>query len=416
MKSAILIALLSGSSAFANDSTRTLPKGIFGVRLSNVFVTGANYQFGADGNKGTIADIHATPLRGQMVRQVSEMGNNSTIGGLILKQVVSALQNSTAGQALINSLDLGQMKTDITPTAHVFAPTIMYGVTNSWSMIVNVPFIRLKTDVAWQYVPGSSTALLNAVSSAANVVGVTAIPDSSQFVPLAHKALAEKGYKPLESGEKSFVGDSRLNNLFALGHVGPVSFGAMNTLGLPTGPKHDPNDLLDPGDFHHTFIEQEVTMVYAVTRKFQLYSSGGVRYYLPEKTDFRVPTEEADLNPDPGQIETLTRQVGLGKWAEAGLKYRVLSRFGVSAGVVHLTREADKFSGNRGLRYDLLEKTYPYNGTETSSFKLGLTYDPLSNYRPGSIPLMVDLNYEEVFAGTNAPATKQLMLSFSTYF
>ncbi|MGZ3723006.1 MAG: hypothetical protein ACXVA9_08760 [Bdellovibrionales bacterium] len=411
------------SMAHANDSTQSLPQGIFGIRVNNVFVTGTDYEFGAGGSKGTVGDTHATSIKDQALHTASQSLADSGLGSLIFKQLVNLLNSNPLGQAGLNltnsalqSMDLGQMKTNVVPSTSVTAPTIMYGVTKFWTMMVNVPFIRMKTDVSWEYVPGSSTATLNTASALANSAGITAIPNSSQFVPMAQSALAAKGYKPLQSQEKSFVGDTRLNNLFSLGKVGNLSFGAMNTLSLPTGPSHDATDLLDAGSFHHTFVEQEFTVIYAFSRKFQTYGSAGIRYNFSEKTNFRVPVDDMDLDPDASQTENLTRQIGLGKWVEAGFKYRVLPRFGFSAGLLKRTKDADKFSGDRGYHYEILEKTYPYNAESATSYKLGLTYDPLSNYQMGSIPVMVDLSYEEVIAGTSTSAIKQMMLSFSTFF
>ena len=419
----LVIIMLNSANSHAGDSTETLPKGIFGVRLNNVFVLGGDYEYGPNGNLGTIGDLHAQSISGQAANTFNTAVANSSVGSLIFNQVINALKNSPAGQYgltladnAIQSLDLGQMKMNVVPTIQVTAPTLMYGLTNFWSVIMNVPVVKMRNDVSWEYVPGAQTGALNSASALANSVGITSIPNSSQFTSLAQSALAAKGYQPLQSQEKTFIGDVLLMNVFNLGKAGNFSFGTMNTLSLPTGPAHDSTDLLDAGSFHHTFLEQELTMVYKLTPRFKTYASTGIRYNLPEKTDFRVPVDAQDLDPDASQTENLTRQIGLGEWVETGVKYRLLTRLGCSGGLVYKTKQADSFSGDRGLRYDLLAATYPYTAETATSIKFGLTYDPLSNYQMGSIPFMVDLTYEEVISGVNTPALKMINLAFSTFF
>jgi hypothetical protein len=414
-----LILSLASSRAFAGDSTQTMPKGIVGVRMNSIFVTGVDNQFGADGAKATIGDMHAVSVRDQGVNTVL----GSDLGNAIFSRIKKALQASPLGTfgmnmaaSAVSAMDLGQMKINVTPSVSVQAPTIMYGIMKNWNLIVTTPFVKMKTDVKWEYTPGTTTAALNSASALANAVGITSIPNSSQIVGVGQQTLTDKGYKPLQSGERSFMGDVRVSNLISLGHVGKLSFGAMNTIGLPTGPSHDSDDLLDSGNFHHTFISQELTAVYEFSKKFQSYASAGIQYNLEESTNFRVPVDMNDQNPDASQKEDVTRQVGLGKFVEAGIKFRALPRFQITTGLMYRTKDADKFTGNRGLNYAVLEQTYPYNAEQATSYKIGLTYDPLSNYQMGSIPLMFDVNYEEVFAGSNTSAVKQLMFALSTFF
>lgn len=415
----LIFSLLVSASrwAEAGNETRTVPKGIFGFRLNTVYVTGTDYGFGADGKRQTTADMHATSIKDQAVRQISSW----SVGNDIFKQITNALQSLPGGQAgldlaqsAINSIDLGQMKVHVNPTSSVIAPTLLYGLTDNWSLILNLPIIKMKYDVRWEYIPGSSTATLDSTSAAANLLGITSIPSSSQFITMAHQDLAKKGYKPMTSREMSFIGDTLVMNMFSLGKAGGFSFGTMNTVSLPTGPEHDPDDLLDAGPFHHLGVGQEFTTVYTFNRSFRYYASAGIQYFLPEDTLFRVPENEFDLMPDRGRTETVKRQVGMGKFAETGIKYRLLPRFDFSAGVAHFIKDMDRFSGAGSSRYDLLSQFYPAGSATT--FKLGLTYDPLSRYRLGSVPIMADINYEEAFSGVNAPATRQLMFSLAIFF
>lgn len=385
--------------AFAGSNTQTPPKGIFGIRLNQVFVTGTDYEYNSSGSKGTVGDLHSKNLFDELVRKLQAAGFGAY--GV----------NLSGG----NALDLGKMKMDVASTSTVFNPTLMYGVTDRWMTIVNVPYVNIKYDIKWSYVPGAMTPLIDGASQLASLANIN-LPNSSQFVSLAQQSLAQKGFKEMTSREKSFIGDALWMNMFNLGKMGALSFGTMNTISLPTGPKHDPNDLLDVGSFHHTYVEQEVTSVYAFSKKFQTYASGSVRYNLPEKTDFRVPKDENDLDPDITQLETVTRTVGMTKFAEAGFKYRLLPRWQLLTGLAYKSRDADKFSGSKGSNYASMSKIYPYVAETASIFKLALTYDPLTHYKLGSIPLMADISYEETFAGTNTPAIKQIILSLSTFF
>ncbi len=416
---AFAVASLSSFGAHAADETRTLPKGRFGIILGNVYATGTDYEFGKDGSKKTVGETHATSIKDQALAGASR----NSLGTAVFNGVVGILQATPTGQQFlagaqnaVNQLDLGTMSMNVASTANVTSPTIMYGVTDKWSVIVNVPYVRLKTEVDWAYVPGKSNDALDSLSALANVIGITSIPNRNQFVGLAQQELATRGYKPPVSREKKFLGDIRLMNLVDLGRAGRLSFGTMNTLQLPTGPKHDPDDLFDAGSFHNAFIEQEFTAVYKHSRRFQSYYSGAFRYNLAQETDFRIPLDDQDLSPDKSQTETVKRQIGMGTTLEAGAKYRLFSRLQILGGLIRRTKAADSFSGNKGSNYDALERMYPYVAGEAYVYKLQLKYDPLSNYQPGSVPLMADISYEETFSGTNTPALKQLMFSIATFF
>jgi hypothetical protein len=410
-----LLALLP-LAARAGEETRTLPKGRFGILINNVYATGVDYEFGKDGVKRTVGDTHATSIN----QQALAAANRNSLGNAIFGAISSSLNQTAEGRAFLQSAaagtDLGVMKMQVGSTANVATPTIMYGVTNKWSLVMAVPYVKLKTDVQWEYVPGKGNDALDQLSTLANAIGITSIPNRNQFVGLAQQVLADKGYKPPVSREKAFLGDMRVMQLLDLGRIGHFSFGTMNTVGLPTGPKHDPDDILDAGSFGHSFVEQEATAVYRFSRKLQAWASGGVRYNIAEKTKFRVPIDDLDLSPDQAQTETVKRQIGLGTFVEAGARYRPLSRIELRAGVIHRAKAHDEFSGDRGSNYEALERMYPYTPESAYVFKVGLKYDPLSNYRPGSIPLMADVNYEETFAGSNTPALKQIMFSIATFF
>jgi hypothetical protein len=418
----VFAAFFACTFAYAGSETRTLPKGIFGIRLNEVFVTGTDHQFNAEGTNRLTGDEHASNLTQQAVHAVGGEINKSPLSADIYNGIVKALQGSQLGQfglnlaqSAIDSLDLGQMKVQVDPTVTVTTPTMLYGLTNRWTVGLVLPFTHMREDVTWKYIPGSSTSLVDGAAAAAHAVGITAVPSSSQFISLGQQALAQKGFK-MQSEEKSFLADARLLQLFDLGHAGHLYFGAMNTVNLPTGPKHDSNDLLDSGAFHHTFVEQEVTAVLNVTRNFRTYVSGSVRYNLPEKTDFRVPNSEFDLDPDISQTETVKYQIGFGTMAEAGIKWRLLPRFEFSTGLLYTTKAADKFSGSRNLRYDVLSAQYPYAASKATVYKAGLLYDPLSHYKLGSVPFMVGLDYEQTVAGVQTPSIKLLMLSIATFF
>ena len=416
---AFAIALCVSNAAKAGDSAQTLPKGIVGIRYTSVFVTGLDYQFDDKGTNQGIAELNSSSISKEARKTLLGSG----LGKRIYDRITESVQGVPLAQAALDaanstldSYDFGEIRMDIRPSVQVQVPNVMYGVTNWWSVVVSVPFIKMKTDVNWQYKPGADSGTLDSVSATARTLGVSSIPSSRELVGLAQTTLAEKGYKPIESTEKSFMGDARLMSLFKLGQFGKLGLGAMNTLGLPTGPEHDSDDLTDSGAFHHAFIEQEITAEYVFSRRFATYASGGIRYNLPEDSTFRIPKEEGDLAPDASQKETVKRQIGMSNFVEAGLKYRALSRLVLSGGWIQRTKEQDTFAGNRGFRYDVLAKTYPYTAESSHAFKAGVMYDPLSRYRPGSIPLMANLDFEQTFAGVNTPATKQLMLSLSTFF
>lgn len=415
----LILSFLFSSTAFAGSETRTLPKGRFGIVLGNVYATGTDYQYTKDGEKKTVGDANKTSIKDQALA----MGARNSVGAAIFNKIIDFFNQSAAGRAalasarsFVDGVDLGTMTMNVKSTANVTSPTLMGSVTDKWMVIVNIPYVRMKTEAEFVYTPGKTSDQLDQLSAMANSVGITGIPNRNQFTSLARQALIDKGYKPPDSREKKFLGDIRLMNVVDLGGAGKFAFGGMNTIGLPTGPKHDPDDIFDSGAFHIPFIEQELTAVYSHTRKFRSYYTGGVRYNLGMKEKFRVPLDNQDFSPDKAQTETVTRTVGLSTFVETGLKYRLHSRWEVLGGLIRKTKAVDKFEGDQGSNYEAMGKMYPNVPSEALIYKVQLKYDPLTYYKMGRVPVMADISYEETFAGKNAPALKQLMFSIATFF
>lgn len=395
------LCALSQSAGAVNTST--LPKGIRSPSLRVGYISGLGDYFSEDGSLYALGDLRS-------VRVNAEFLQNSSVEA---RNLVNAL-NSISGQNLGSQVDLGTVLIDTKPEVKYYALTFGYGITNRWTVGGGVPVINYTNDISVAATRGNRDAY------AALFPGISAELDAAWSIDLVketHKTIAQKGYKPLSNRNENFLGDAQLASMYHFENQflgGEVMHRAI--LNLPTGPAYDPDDLMAPNQFGRTFIENSLSYSHPTPlKRVDVGTSLAYSQPLPDQVNVRVPKDERDSIPDASQKDKVDRQMGMSFSALVDATWKMTDTWAVMGGYQWWTKSEDKFSGNRGLRYDLLS-----DETEAASQSVifGLSADTVAGYlrTQTGIPMIASISHSMTVAGVNTERKDQTELTLMLFF
>src|SRR5690606_3105079 len=116
--------------------------------------------------------------------------------------------------------------------------------------------------------------------------------------------------KSVSGRDNQFLGDIVLGSSLRLYNTRIVDFYLLNQLTLPTGPKDDPDDLIDFSVLGKTNFQTTLFTNYNLVRWLEL--GLGVSYTIGIKDDIvkRVPRAENDVIPPASTKESLDKDPG----------------------------------------------------------------------------------------------------------
>lgn len=301
-----------------------------------------------------------------------------------------------------------------------FAPQVARGMTHNWSLGIAVPFVRYRSDIR---------AINVGVNKAQGVLKGVADPEK---IGELNKDMGKEA-RMMSEGPKAIVaGEMERNNLRALGErdeqfVGDIVLGSslrlydtryvdlyfLNQLTLPTGPKDDPDDMIDLNIFGKTQLQNILFANFDIYRWLEL--GVGVSYTWGISDDFekRVPRSEDDFIPPTSTKETVRKDPGDAVGAQLYSNIKFSDYIHVGAGFEINRKQADRYSGSQGARYDLLEKD---TDTESGIAKFKATYSAVDGYLKGEqmIPYSVTYAFADHVYGKNVERelTHELLLKF----
>lgn len=318
------------------------------------------------------------------------------------------------------SIDLGTLELSGHANVTYFAPQIARGITQNWSIGLAVPIIRYQSDIH---------AENGGINTAPNILAGAASP--SKFSSLSGELgagadgllkgpkqlfanqLVKDNYKPLTARDEQFVGDVVLGSSLRLYNTRYFDFYLLNQLTLPTGPKDDPDDLVDLNIFGKTEFQTMFFTNYNALRWLEL--GVGVYYTWGITDDIikRVPRNEDDPLPPDSTKEKLEEDPGDTIGMQFASNVRITDYFHAGFGYEWFQQQSDKYSGSRGLRYDLLEKD---TNVEAQVAKFKLVYSTLDGFLQGAekIPYSVTYAFADTVSGVNIERemTHELLLKF----
>jgi hypothetical protein len=317
-------------------------------------------------------------------------------------------------------IDLGSLEFKGDASVSYFSPQIARGITSNWSLGIAIPIVRYNSDVRAEN-GGVNTAkgILAGLSDKMNEAGSdigSAVEDlnGGPRVQFANQ-LELNSYKPLSERNEQFLGDIVLGSSLKLYDTKFVDFYLLNQLTLPTGPKDDPDDLVDLNIFGKTQFQTVLYTNYDIWRWLELGLGLSYNWGITDDIEKRVPRSEEDSLPPAYTKENLKKNPG----DSVGIQFASIARLSdyihVGAGYEVYFKQKDRYYGDRGSRYDLLEKN---TDSEASIAKFKFTYSTLDGFLKGDekIPYSVTYAFADHVSGKNVERELNHELLFKFYF
>lgn len=397
------IATLSPFNAAWGASTKTLPKGIRSFALRTGFIQGLNQGFDDSGSQLGIGDLKSVRFDSDFLTHSSDRS----------RLLVDAL-NSIGSQNLGNQLNLGTLKIDARPEVKFMAPVLAFGVQSHWTLALAIPVISFKNEVSYR-VEDSNVDYYRQIGAG------SISPELSQALntsPAAEfeKSVNEKGYKPMNSRNQTFLGDLQLVSFYRLSANRSSSSLLQTTLTLPTGPKYDSDDLLSANTWGRTSIENTLIFGFQTTRRLSLNPYAGINIFIPDQVQRRIPRNEYDNLPAANQKETTQRQLGAGVKVGIDSNYDFTRAWSAGLGAEHQSKAKDNYSGpGENYRYDLLSEE---TDSTSSTLKALLNFSSVAAYRAKQalLPGIISIGISDVIAGKNVLKETRTELSTMLFF
>ncbi len=366
--------------------SETLPAGINSPIFKFGYVQGLSQKYNETGQLWRLGDLRSVEF------------DAPTLARMVPKaRILINSLNRFGNQRLGDSLNLGVLEFNIDPKVSYFAPVYARGITDSWTLAFALPVITYTNKIKL------SRSFSNIEFYKREFGGLDPELDRALATDLGAetmKTIEQAGYKPLEDKSETYLHDVQLVSLYKFYEREDLALLHAAYLGLPTGPRYDPDDIAALNMSGQTSLENGLTVAYEVFSETTLMSTLSHIYYLPDTIVRRVPRNEDDMLPDNSSKESVKRSIG----GKLSLKNEVAQKFHdkYKIGVGHTfgTKAADAYRGGMNSRYDLLETN---TSTQEQTVSLSVSYDTVKSYfkKQSAIPMIISYDLSDTIAGRN---------------
>ena len=396
-----LAFLMMGITSAHAGVSETLPEGINSPIFKFGLVEGLNQKYNKAGELWRLSDLYSIEFDAPTLAKVNPQA-----------QVLISALNKFGNQRLGDALNLGVLEFNIDPKVSYFAPVYARGITNKWTMALALPIITYKNTVK------ISRSFSNVDFYKQEFGGKFPELDQALNTDLGAetlKAISAAGYKPLVDKNETFLHDIQLVSFYNLFSQDKISLIHSAYLGLPTGPKYDPDDITALNISGQTSLENGVTFAYNMDHGFTFMSTLSYLYNLPDQITKRVPRNEDDILPNDATKESVHRATGSKTTLKNELAVKFNDKYKVGIGHGYAIKNSDSYSGSNGSRYDLL--TANTNSQEQTA-SLSLSYDTVKSYfkKQAVIPAIISYDLSSAFAGQNIERKVIQEISFILFF
>jgi hypothetical protein len=314
------------------------------------------------------------------------------------------------------TMDAGTLEFVGHANASYFCPQVARGITPNWSMGVAIPMIMYKSDIHMRNAGVNTAApVINAVAQKSDQInkqlGATAEIFNGGPKAITASQLQENSYDSISERNETFLGDVTFGSSLKLYDSRYFDFYLVNQLTLPTGPKDDPDDLLDLNTFGKTELQTTLFTSMDVSRRLELGVGLSYVWGIPDDIKKRVPTSDDDSLP--ATKETVRKDPGDYVGLQLASLVRISSYWQTGAGLEMKVKQKDDYSGGKGSRYDLLEK---YTDQQAYIGKFKITYTTIDGFLQGNekIPYSVTYAFADHIAGKNVERelTHEILMKF----
>lgn len=378
-----------------------LPAGINSPMFNYGFFQNIEQKYEQDGQLWRMGDLRSVEYDASYLTKVSPEARN----------LITAL--NAFGQSHGQSINYGVLKFEITPSMQYFAPIYAYGINKNWTLAVGAPILTYEVQI-------NLTTVNSNLESYKSVYLGRVSEELDRALNLDIKAetlktIEQRGYKPLNSQKQQFLSDVQVVSIYKLPSQKYFDLFYLTTIGLPTGPGYDPDDLVALNTFGLASVENTVAATFKGYYGLTLTPYVGYQYVIPDQITARVPLNEEDNLPDASQKENVDRSTG-GKLifkTEGG--WKVSEALSLGSTYTQNQKAADTFTGGRGTRYDLLSEN---TNTREEYYSLKFNYNTIKAYfkKKALFPYMVSYEFSDMFRGENVNRRTLHEFNFKMFF
>lgn len=393
--------MVSTVSVFAMEKAVVLPKRVSHPSIRVGTITGFGDKYHSNGLLGSIGDNYSRTF------------DANTISSMMPEaSALIASLNQFGSYRLGDRLNLGTLKIEADPTVRYEAGVFAHGITENFTLVAVVPVVHYQVNASVYQTGGNVREIVGALpEDLRNQVSRFQVNLVEQF----NSRMSAAGYSSFGSRTDTYVGDSQILSFYRY-HESRFWSGVVKTsLTLPTGPKDNPDDLLDLPFFGQTAIGVHFLQDLKPWPHWIFGAYAGHTIKIPDRIVKRVPETENEPIPAADRKEEVVRDLGDVTTGGVNTRYLLTDSWEVGAGLEFGFKNADSYSGNRGWNYDLIAKdTY----SEWTKFQGALEYSTTNSYlkKDFPIPLAIAYEYSDTISGINVERQVTHELIFKGYF
>jgi hypothetical protein len=380
--------------------TSTLPKNISTSSMKMGHIEGLDQRYQEDGELVKLKDYKSIEFDAPTLAKFNPRAAT-------LVQTLNRFGLYNAGDLF----NLGTLEIETKPTIDYMAPVYARGLTDSWTLGVGIPVIQYTNEV-------KMTQSLSNVDYYNQFRGLSPDLDAALDTDLraaTQNVLTQKGYDPIENRSESFIGDIQVVSLWKIFDRGDAKLIHQATLGLPTGPEYNPDDLLALNTFHKTSLDNLIGYSKIMGPLATISPYFNMRYVFPESITVRVPTNEEDVLPDQSQKDGVTRQEGMTYEIGTKLDFAITDSFLVGTDYRVGQKDADKYSGSAKGDTSVLAKNSKSMWHKVS---LHLNYSTVKSYlkKQSLLPMSITVMAYDTVMGKNVERRTGQEISLALFF
>lgn len=381
-------------------TTETLPTNIYSPAFRYGQISGLDEHYSESGTLQKLKDLKSIEFDAETLSQFNSKAN----------ELISTLNKFGVYKAG-DLFNLGTLEIDTKPEIKYFAAILAKGISESWTIGVGLPVIKYSNQI-------QLTQKFSNMDYYNQFRGLSPELDQALDTDLTvetQTALSNKGYKPLESTEKQFLGDIQLVSLKKMIQTTNSRLLHLLTLTLPTGPAYDTDDLVALNSFHEFSIENKFIFSRQLAYFLEIAPTLSAKYVLPEKLTIRVPQNQDDMLPDQNSKDELTKNAGL--LFEAGLNISIAAseQLKFSTGYNISEKYRDQFSPSSKGNSELLSID---TNSKSQKINAEISYSTIQSYLKTKkyLPFILSFAVFDTIAGENIERRLGQELNMTLFF
>ncbi|RME14948.1 MAG: hypothetical protein D6797_07700 [Bdellovibrio sp.] len=398
-----LYLLLFGATdpAMAIEEANTLPAHIQSFIWKSGSVSGLNYRYSSSGDLLPLSNFYAFRVDGNYIAQQSKEA-----------QAFIQVLNQMPGQ-LGDQLQLGTLVPEFKTELKYLAPIYSIGVNSKWTLAIGIPVFHYKNAVQFSSYGSNVADIQKQAQGDISMLQQGFQNLNRSLTQEVQTLIKEQGYT-IDNKNQWLLGDIQLASLFQIYETDSFKVLLKEILQLPTGPKDNPDDLLDLDFLGQTALDTQLALQKWVHPQISFFGKLSYKWIFPDHLKKRVPQDKSDIFPGPETAETVQRDPGDEASAEIKALFKPKSYLLLEAGTAYTQKAKETYKGGGTKNYALLN----LEAASWTRLILGAELSTISWFKKKifSIPLLLSYHFNDIFQGSNKERQTIHEISLSVFF